>query len=271
MGGKTLILFVFILLVALPVVSAYDTLITVKSYDYHDVNIIVLQPTEEYGLIKSHNNIYTGNKGSAFVTHSSEDSTFKLRIIVKKDGAIIENMAFDGPYNAGTPIELIVPDNLEELLEEEEEDPVEEPVEEEEEDPVEEEEEVTTEEENQEAAAIAGNVISDEENDGGLSKILYWAFGVLILAGIVGFVMGKVIRARRVKLGLASPKESKFKLKKGKEEGYEYKKQLEDAEKKLKEAQSEINKVKNQDKIKDAEKKLDKDREDLEKLRRGDE
>lgn len=126
----------------------------------------------------------------------------------------------------------------------------------------------TLEEETASNDSVTGQAIISNLTDSGVSKMFYYILAIVVLGGIVGFVVGQMIRARKIKMGFADPVSSKSEVKaQNKVESSED--VLADAERKLKEAQTELDKLRSRDKIRQAEERLNRDRDELEKLRSG--
>lgn len=100
---RELVLFGFLfLLVALPVVAAADSEITVKTYPYHKVIVSVLKPQDNYELIEVFND-FSDNSGLASFDFSHDSYTrAHIWVRVKKDSETIflkkyENQVLGGP------------------------------------------------------------------------------------------------------------------------------------------------------------------------------
>jgi hypothetical protein len=128
-------------------------------------------------------------------------------------------------------------------------------------------------------SGITGMATSNEEGSLFSNNLIYFVLGFLILAAIVFFGMMRLSTIQKRKMGLEEDnkhvktvrvKKLSEKLKEIKENKpdptMEYHSAIEEAEKKIKDAQKEINKIKNADKIDDLKKRMDKDKEELEKL-----
>jgi len=102
------------------------------------------------------------------------------------------------------------------------------------------------------------------------SKAFYIVLGVLVVLIIV-LILVKIIRKRRANKNDREVKIKKLgEMKQERDEKIDDHKQIiEDAERKIREAQEEISLLKNQDKIKEMEKKISDDESELIKLRRG--
>jgi len=102
-----------------------------------------------------------------------------------------------------------------------------------------------------------------------LSKNLYYILGAIVLIAIIVFVVFK-IRKKSSWTGPSDVKVRKLSDPHGeKEKMSNYTKAIEDAERKINEAQAEIRKIKNQDRISEMRKRIDKEQQELRKLEKG--
>ncbi len=112
-----------------------------------------------------------------------------------------------------------------------------------------------------EEAKITGNsVFSNISLSEDVKKIVWYSIIGLLAFGIVLFVSLKMMRA---------PKSSYTKNVSNNSYAEDYQKEINEAEKRIKEAQEGLNKLRNQSKIIEAEKKLEQDRIRLERLKNG--
>jgi len=257
---KVKLFYIFILLVLLSVVqvSAIDTEIKIKTLPFHEVQVAVAKPMsstfESWGNFKNYSDQY----GDVSFVFSSDKYTFDLIVYIKKDNEkIMPAQRFLENFPVGDPIYLeIAPAGFEFI-----ETPGE---------VIEEVENETIIEENEIEPEVTGSAIRIFGEEGIFSKkITYYIIGIIILLGVGAFVIIKIIKKR--------PKTSKdIKIKKLSELQDEKKEKLqdkegiiEDAEKKIKEAQEDIRKIRNEGKIKEARQKLIDDEKELVKLREG--
>jgi len=105
--------FVILLLnvLLLAVVSAADTEINVKTLPDHDVSIYVLDASQVYYLLQSYH-LATDWKGFQSVIYSGSTPDINVRVVVKKDNQQVLSEKF-GPYKTGSPIYIqAIPGNL---------------------------------------------------------------------------------------------------------------------------------------------------------------
>ena len=251
---RKFILCLCFVLVLLPIVAAVDTDITIKAEPYQNIVLRVLAS----GTDDTIETLYPPKTDGGGMTHVNFTSGFRnlnfLALIVK-DKQIMDSKKFSDSYAAGKPVYLeFVKEKIQEVVnitnnESETEKNGTENV------PIEENVKAENVENN---SLVSGDVIS--EVGGNYSKFVYYVLGGLVGLLIVLFIVKKIYK------GNDSPVLSKPISKKYKDEGRE----IQRIEKKIKEAQRELNMIKNNDRIKLAEAKLEADRIELEKLRKGD-
>lgn len=244
----------------IPMISAIDTAITIKTIPYHEVQITAFNPStssfESWGSLKNYSDQY----GDASFTFSSDKYNFNLIVFIKKDNEkVMAPKKFLDNFEAGEPIYLEVAPSGFEFIET----------------PNQVEEEI----ELIENETIQNETIEDSEpvtsfaifGEGGLFSIntFYVVTGIILILGIAGFFLFK-----KMKKGIKTPKEIKIKKlselnQEKKEDIRDNRAIIEDAERKIREAQEEIRKIKNEDKIKEAKKKLIEDQKELMRLREG--
>ena len=123
-------------------------------------------------------------------------------------------------------------------------------------------------------AGITGLAADDIPTGEGVSdspfgRNLYYVLGAIILIAIIVFVVFK-IRKKSSWTGPSDVKVRKLSDPHGeKEKMSNYTKAIEDAERKINEAQAEIRKIKNQDRISEMRKRIDKEQQELRKLEKG--
>lgn len=276
---KKLIFCLVTFFLLMQITSAVDTEIKVKTLPNHEVqlttskaNIVSFSVIENF---KKNSDEY----GDVMFMSSSDEQTFNIIIYLKKNNEKITVNNFTNPYIlldnvAGTPVYLELapawfvfiktPVNKTNVSEESENATIENITSDENESEVfiETEEEIEQETEVQ----LAGSVIFGDK--GFFSKkTIYYVIGIIVL--LIGFMAVKTMRKK-----LTGPKE--IKIKKLSEVMEEKKKKfntdkeiIENAEKKIKDAQEDIRKIKNQDKIEQAKKKIIEDEKELMKLRQG--
>ena len=284
-----LILFVtlFITLITSSVI-AYTTEITVSTLANHDVEIKVLNPLSDENNLLGVFNENSGGSGKVSFNHTSDKSRISLAIMIRKDGKFVEInneiIHKTEKQNAGTPINInLVPNTEQETTEEN----TTQEVNETEETNI---TEATIIEETQQGG-ITGEAISEESSFNItnfnikeiFSSTLFYIFGAIILVLIAVFVVFKtgLIKPRPPK-NIKTKKYSELKeeidkqrteiIKKDEAEETETESfsgisddEISVAERKLQEAQTEINRLK---KIQEAEKKVREYQAELNKLRK---
>jgi len=267
---KVLITILLLLTLAiLPMVSA-DTEISVKTLKFHQVNVFVLQGGEVYQLLEEFHE-ESDKYGRVNVISKINDPTIDLLVNVKWNGNQVVAQKFED-LSTSEKIEVTLPESAKEIPDA----PAEENTTEGNETKVTEEtgteensqnpeEETTTEEENPaQEPTTTGNTVLDNETESNSPKT-FWFIGIgLIVVVIALFLMKKMFSgstSQPQQFGTGnSPKD--FDQKRTEME-------IEKAERRIKEAQVEINKIKNEGKIKEAQKKIEEDRQKLDKLKRG--
>lgn len=266
----------FLLLLAfvmLPFVSAADTVINVKTYKNHQVSVFVLAPSEQYQLLESYH-VNSGSTGKISVTYSGDSSSLKINVKITSDGETILLEKF-GEFEAGQKLYLqVIPNEISnnyKLLEEAEElakvnitniienlttapnettNAI----------------QVETLEENKTKSYLTGLSVYDKE--GNLSIVSYTIIIALVIAFlIVLFIFGR----KRFKSGNGpsnskpsfSPPNNLF----GESEPSDNR--IRELEGRLRDAQTQLNQIKNKDRIEQIKRKLDMDRKELEKLQSG--
>ncbi len=100
-------------------------------------------------------------------------------------------------------------------------------------------------------------------------KTLFWAGGIILVALIIFFIWKYRKKLKRFSSNITVRKLSEMKEERQEKIG-DYKEVIEEAERKIKEAQSEINNLKNQGRIREMERKLKEDQTELRRLRSED-
>lgn len=288
---STFILLGFFTLFLLSSVYAIDTKVKVTTYADHELNINFLR-SSPLELLESFN-LDSGTAGEIEFIFSTEVSNFDVSAFVLNGGQKVVYKRFDDNL-AGQSIHLyLFPQDVKivkdyETLEattivNETNDAVinETAVNDSVENSGDTATEITTDTATQQnpTAGITGMATSNEESSLFSNNLIYFILGFLILAAIVFFGMMRLTTIQRRKLGLEDDnkptksvrvKKLSEKLKEIKEikesKPDEYHSAIEEAEKKIKDAQKEINKLKNAEKIEDLKKRMDKDKEELEHL-----
>jgi hypothetical protein len=272
MVNKLFLGLVLFLVLVMPVVVAVDVPLTVKYLPDHRISVNILRTGEAYHLIEAIHET-TNVNGEIKIIFSAPYSEVMINTKVKTlEGALV--IADDSGSHRTTEGEIVI--DLSPASEEPEENDTEEVILEETggnetgETTEEDTEEVVVEEEQEEATeetepSTTGSLISESKDL--FTNYSFYLIGFIFLVGLVGFFMMR----KKGKMPGDKP-EKEVKVKKLSEVGDKSSadlREIEDAERKIKEAQQEINRIKNHKHIEEAEKKLEADREALEKLKRG--
>lgn len=251
------IFIVFLFLV--PVISAVDTEIKIKTVPFGNININILEVGSLDSLERFNKD--ANNYGDASFVFSSDEPRFDITIYIKKNDKKIGYEQFKNNV-AGESLYLeVVPEGFEiinapvnkteesnETLSNETIEPNETIV-----------ENITISEtdlqlEQKGDSKLTGAAVFEE---GGIlsNKLLYYIIGLLILSMVVFMGVTKLKKRGQGPKEIKVKKLSEFKEEK-KEKIGDFKDLIEDAEKKIKEAQEEIKKLKDNDKITQHEKKI---------------
>ncbi len=277
MKKRKLYLFAFALLFMgiflVSIVSAAKVQINVSTYDNHKVTVSMLKPGDEYYLFDS---IFGETDGFGKFSRIVETNESSLKYIIKvknQEGAEvftekIDELSTSEGINLYLGIEKPADSESEPVVEEQVDTNVSDV------DLVENNLEAESSGESVETSkGITANVVFD-----GLKKVPNWIYYVIIgvvIVGIAGFFLTRNGPPHLPRFGHSAEKLSVTSNSKGKNLSASgnvayLESQVEEAEKKIREAKQQINKMKNVDKIKEAEEKLKKDQEELEKLKNGD-
>jgi len=251
---------IVLILLATPAVLALNIEITVKTEPFHSLFIQIANPSDEI-VIDSRSN-KTDVPGTAqfdFSTTLDELTFFVITRHPLSGEVVYETWFYDVPVEKNIYLNVLEKEGVEEYQLSNESEITNETAE----DETEEDNETITELENQtqeENESITGLAISEEGKKVFLNKT-YYIIGVIILLVIVIFIV-----TRKVIMNKAPPHLTK--------KGYgdnaaAIYRDLVRTERKLKNAQAEINRFKNKGKIQKAERKLEEDRKELERLRKG--
>ncbi|MBI4116619.1 hypothetical protein HY449_02660 [Candidatus Pacearchaeota archaeon] len=257
---KNLKLLIFLFLFLIPLISSAESQITIKTIPNHNVDISFLRHNQGYSLIESfHKNSGTG--GNVSVIFSTSESKFDMRVWVKKDNTEIVYEKFEEGYVPGSPLEFeVYPDWYLEQLEIENEMRTkngESPsvnlslneASENEENLTLNETEKNAEKNSSASEGITGFFVSMK--DGISKKTIYYAAAFVLLVALTaaGFFTVRKIRRRSPAEGIHSEikiRKLSDKIEEGQMSNLEI---IEAAEKKIREAQEQIEKIK--DKMKD--------------------
>ena len=282
---KRFALMMMVLLLVFPLASAFDTPIKVKTIVGNKVSIFVYPS----GSLASVNSYYleTNGNGEVSVVHTSSDNEIDLLVKVTKDGVNIFKEKFTG-YEAGAPISIkmdydeITGEYDEAAVKANETPVVVAPV-------------ANTTEEVKETvktdatnASVTGNVAKEVSGGSGFSKIIFFIIGGVLIVGAVVFLVMRysTFRFSSGKSGGAADGAPTYfrsnNVGVGKGSGFSMTHassapvsstggpDVAELENKIKEAERQLNLLKNREKIRIAEKRLEEDRKELDRLRKGD-
>lgn len=280
----------FLVLLSISYISAIDTQIRVKSYPNHEVSLSFVDP-QSLEIIESMRQ-ETGDSGEFSVTFSTDLSDFNLVTFVKRPG---EDIVLSKGFNDLVPGEnlylTLIQGNIK--IEQDEGQGVivaqndSETVENDSEIVIAQEEETVIEKPSNTTPSSALTGAATSKDTGSSSNSTYYIFGAIVLVFVF---LGTLMLRRRP--SYSEPQIQEVKVRKfsefqkerqdlqkemrnaaatgqPSEQSSDYKKSIEAAEKKIEEAQREIQKLKNEEKIKDAKKRLIDDERELMRLRRG--
>ncbi|HDZ61202.1 MAG TPA: hypothetical protein ENH46_05840 [Candidatus Pacearchaeota archaeon] len=254
-------------------VAAVDTELTVKTVPEMRVDISILRPGYIYSLIESFHETSDAS-GEIKVTFSHNQDDFKVKVWLKEDNEVFMSESFEEEYPTGEALTLEMypkwysPPETEDLVlnetnssgETQEQNTTEQEI-------------IIGESDKVESSKQTGSVIFGEEGIVTKKRIYYILGGILLLVGL--FFGSRLLlkhkgEGREIKVRKMSEfqAETKEKAERKEESDREGDNRLANAEKKLKEAQEEINLLKNQDRIKELENKIEEDKDRLERLRK---
>lgn len=265
---KKLILSLLVLIFLVQVISAIDTEITIQTLPDHHVNINFLHPDSNVLLLDKFDQ-NSGESGNLSFVFSSNEVEFNIAAFVTKSTETIVYARFDD-NTAGEPLHLILLPEGSEIIKNFE--PVTNQTLEEnstnetlEESPAV--NEAAEEIEPEEETKITGSALFGEEGFFANSEV-YWVGGAIIFSGVGAFVFFKLKKKTKKSKEIKLKKLNELQTEK-KEKLHDNKEIIEDAEKKIKEAQEDIRKIRNEDQIKEAKKKIIEDEKELVRLREG--
>lgn len=244
----------------LQLTSAIDTKIKVTTYANHDISIDFLTASP-MKLIKTMK-MSSGTGETSFV-YSSAESKFNMNVFVLNQGQKIINARFDDNA-AGEPIHLILfptnktiikdlPEEIPNIINETNNTQVELSLNQSQNNSL----------EDKDKLSLTGSATEGTSSSVLSGKSIYY-IGAIVLLAIIVIVFISIKKK-------SAPKELKVrKLSELKSESPKaYKKEAEQAEKKVEEMQKELNRYKNQDKIKQIEARISQEQEEVRRLRRG--
>ena len=259
----------FLMLFSVVALSAHRTEVTLKTEPNRQVEIEV---TDSGGNPVQSFSKTSGDSGQVEVTCISIATSLNINVQIIKIGKIILEKDY-GPFTAGSPVQInaeIAPEEPEPELVTGEEVLIEE----------------TTSETD---AGVTGQAIAEDEGNEEADKpfsfnIIYYIVAGFLAVTILVFLGLKLAHSNKkkgpyayLKFSDSDKEEPDKKEAPGKEEQRERQAQSSEGdriaklEKTVREAQIELNKIKNQEKIKAVQKKLEEDRKALEKLEKGEE
>ncbi len=281
MRGKILVL-LGLLILAVPFGLA-KTDVSVEVQPFNDVTVLILDSAEEYFLLYA----YEGDSGPYGVINfsfESEKSTVDVRIIEERRGEKVNDMTFEG-VSAYSTISLDVYNETENF------------------DALEDTQESSTDDGNQSedlngstqdnssaddlqedvnldaendgtAQGVTGQVVSEDNEGTGSSKLFYYLMAAVVLAGIIGFFVAKRLGSASTK----APKDSSLNRRGVEVYNPRYEiatikpksaspSTIEDAEQKIKDLEEEIRTVKQTEKLIEAQKRFEEAKRDLERLK----
>ncbi len=270
---KSCVVFLFVLLLAMPLMMAVSTEVKIKTAPFSEVQMVVYDAgIEVFTLLER----YIGNSDKyGDISHDFDiaDDIFHLKVFVKRDGeTLVSGEKFlDNPSGGFVYLEA-APKNFELI-------------------PTPGFENGTAIVNETNAAEVNKTEVNETEDDkvsktigfsvfgeqGILSKKhFYYVGGFLFLIIIIGFVaasikhkMNSSPRNIKVKKLSEMQEERKENLEDKGEDIKDYKQVIEDAERKIAEAQADIKKIKNNEKIKEMKKKIEDDESELNRLKEG--
>jgi len=258
-------------------VSAIDTQINVRTWPNHKASIFVLKPGEVYTMLNSYH-INSGSTGEVSTIYSGDDSSIKVTIKITKDGQTVLLQKFENEFATGSPLYLqVIPnkisENYKQLDEQREQNIANQTTSNQTIQNTSQEVQTAPETTNSTAtnatkvnSSITGAAISEKSGIKIPSFVWYILLG-LIIAGAIVFIFIKLkpkmktlktINHGRVALKPMSHKEIK-----------DTTSQLAEAERKIREAQEEINRLKNKSKMDEIRTRIQKEQEELSKLEKG--
>jgi len=240
--------------------------IKVKTLPYHEVQLSTFDPDSVsfslYESFKGESDEY----GDILFTFNSAETTFGIVVYIKWNGETVANEKYAERYETGQPVFLEVAPEGARILETpeiENKPEINETIEEATNETAEETANETA-ELNDSQQGITGLVVSPEGLSDSAKRTAYIILISIISLAIIGMFFFRLRRKIKKINGtdfkptsLASREQPDIQL-------------ITDLESKIKNAQKELNLLKNQSKIKEAEQKLKRDQEELERLRKGD-
>ncbi len=275
MRGKILVL-LGLLILAVPFGLA-KTDVNIEAQPFNDVTVLILDSAEEYFLLYA----YEGDAGPYGIINfsfESEKSIVDVRIIEERRGEKVNDQTFED-VSAYSTISLDVYNETEnfDILEDTQESSTDDENQSEDlnasADDLQ--EDVNLNEENDGVAeGVTGQVVSENNDETGSSKLFYYLMAAVVLAGIIGFFVAKRIGSASTR----APKDPSLNRRGVEVYNPRYEiatikprsaspSTVEDAEQKIKDLEDEIRNVKQTEKLIEAQKRFEEAKRDLERLR----
>lgn len=273
---KSLVISVLLVLAFVSFASAVTTTLEVQTFSGHNIMVSALKPGSVYNLIESYYTVSDYNGKATININTDNIDEFDLKVWIKKGNDVVVSKKFEG-FTAGQPINLeVYPDSYVKPT----------PVVNDTVNVTENDTEVLN-ETNTTTENITENTVSqpsitghstsqDTGSTSFFSKNMVYIFvGIILLAA---FIFMGMLSLKRRKSSYSDEDHDDVKVRKLSDYLEErkhhsgndaYKKSLDDAQRKLDEAQEEIRRLKNTDKIEAAKKKLVEDERELMRLRKG--
>ncbi len=269
-------------------VSAIDTQINVRTWPNHKASILVSKPVEPPPLLNSFH-INSGSTGEVSAVYSGDDPIIKITVKITKDGQTVLMQKFENEFATGSPLYLqVIPGRISDNYKLQDE---------------QREQNATNQaatnqtivnqtsqnatQENQTApettnstttnttetnSSITGAVISDKTNKSSFKiPIFVWYILLgLIVAGIIVFGFIKLKPKMKRSETPHYERHGRVALKPiHHQEAKDTNSQLAEAERKIREAQEEINKIKNKSKMDEIRSRIQKEQDELSRLEKG--
>jgi len=229
---KELVLLCFVFL-SLSVVSAATVQITIETLPVHEVYLYILDAGGKYQSLQSFPSLVTGFDGKVTFNYTTNLHEFGIFVIVKKDGLNVfsermDNQAMSAFIDLVVPLEGFVPssEKEEEVASDTNETEAVIPIEAEEEESI---EEIIEEGE----GGITGKSIAQNDGDG-LSKLIYILVVIVLVGSIAGFIAVRKMKGSNNSFFHSNDKPATILTDSS----------IEDAEKKIEQAEREIRDIK---------------------------
>ena len=260
---KGVFLVLAFILFLIPLVFATETKIVINTAPNHDIIVSFLDIAGTQVLKKDKYD--SGENGNISFSYISESNKIKMSVFVQKFGEKVELIDSNNPVAfdlelGGTQVFNVYPVGYEPIKAEVVE-PIPEVIAEVENDTT-----IIAEEGN---SGLTGQVVNSPSKKFKLSPIIYYVIAGFFLVGILLFIVTRSIKKRKSR---AKPNDE-IKVRKLSEMTSDREtvtnSEIEEAERKIMEAQAQINKLKNQEKIKMLENQMYKNQAELDRLRSG--